>query len=315
MSDILAIGNYREGDAKALRDEFAALEIETLDDLARLDENARAGIRGAAFKGNGAFDGAAMDLLPGLKMIANFGVGFDAIDVDAATARGIVVTNTPDVLNDDVADLAVGLWLAQARGFEAGAAQIRAGRWASEGPLPLARKASGRRVGILGMGRIGREIADRLAAFKCEIHYHARGEKDTPGWTFHADPVAMARAVDDVIIAIVGGAATENYVGEAFLRALGPDGVIVNISRGSVIDEEALIAALENGTIRGAGLDVFRGEPDVDERLRAMENVYPLPHLGSATIETRAEMAALQRRNLAALRAGEAPLTPVNAPG
>ncbi len=311
MTDTLAIGRYPETDAAALRAGFAVRFIDDLGGLDTLDAAARAEIRGVAFRGSAAFGGVQMDKLPDLKVIANFGVGYDAIDVDAATARGITVTNTPDVLNDDVADLAVGMLIAQARAFETGARAVRSGTWA-KGELPLARKVSGRSVGILGMGRIGREIADRLAAFKCEIHYHARRPRDTPGWTFHADPLGLARAVDDIVIAIVGGRDTENYVGAETLAALGPDGVVVNISRGSVIDEAALIAALTDGTIRGAALDVFRGEPHPDPRLIALENVFPLPHVGSATVETRAAMGALQRRNLRAVLDGGKAETPVN---
>lgn len=311
MSGILAIGRYSDTDRDALAGTGAAF-IDGPDELAALPRGERAAIRGVAYKGHAAFGPAQMDLLPGLRVIANFGVGYDAIDVDAASARGITVTNTPEVLNDDVADLAVGMWLALNRGFEAGIAAVRTGAWA-RGDLPLARKASGRKVGILGMGRIGREIADRLAVFKCPIHYFSRSPKDTPaGWTYHADPVALAAAADDLIVITVGGAATEGLVSAAVLDALGPDGVMVNVARGSVVDEEALIAALAEGRIRGAALDVFRSEPDVDPRLSRMDSVLPLPHIGSATVETRAAMGDLQRRNLTEVLAGRAAVTPVN---
>ncbi|MDO5603622.1 MAG: 2-hydroxyacid dehydrogenase [Paracoccus sp. (in: a-proteobacteria)] len=313
MTETLAIGDYTDEAESALRDQFDARMIGTLDDLARLDGALRAGIHGLAYKGHAPLDGSHMDLLPALRVIANFGVGYDAINVADATARGITVTNTPEVLNDDVADLAVGMLIAQSRGFEAAAAAVRSGAWAREGAQPLARKVSGRRVGILGMGRIGREIADRLAAFKCEIHYQSRRPKDTPaGWTFHADAVSLAGAVDDLVIAIVGGAETEDMVDAAVLRALGPDGVVVNISRGTVIDEDALLSALHERRIRGAALDVFRDEPEVDPRLARLENMFPLPHIGSATTETRAAMGALQRQNLRAVLDGRPAVTPVN---
>ncbi|TRW99644.1 2-hydroxyacid dehydrogenase [Paracoccus sp. M683] len=312
MTDTLAIGQYTDIDAQALRQDFDALFIAGWDGLDSLSEDQRAAVRAAAYKGHAPFGGAQMDRLPNLRLIANFGVGYDAIDVAAATARGITVTNTPDVLNDDVADLAVGMLIAQVRGFEAAARTVRNGDWAAKGDLPLGRKMSGRKIGILGMGRIGREIADRLAAFKSEIHYQSRSPKDTPGWTYHADPVDLARAVDDIVIAIVGGTETQNYVNADVLAALGPDGVIVNIARGTVIDEAALIAALENGTIRAAALDVFQGEPAVDPRLAKLDNLFPLPHIGSATVETRAAMGALQRRNLRAGLDGDRPHTPVN---
>ena len=313
MPKVIAIGPYSDTDAAALARDFDALCLPGLAAIAALPDDQRREVEAVAFMGHDAFDGAAMDLMPGLKAITNFGVGYDAIDVAAATARGVRVTNTPEVLNDDVADLAVAMWIAQARDFEPAIANARSGDWGRGARLPLARKASGRKVGILGMGRIGREIADRLAAFKTEIHYQSRSRKDTPAsWTYHADPVDLARAVDDLIIAIVGGPETEGFVSASVIGALGPDGVIVNIARGSVIDEEALIAALQSGSIRGAALDVFRGEPQIDPRLLALPNLLPLPHIGSATVETRAAMGALQRANLRALLAGEKPETPVN---
>ncbi|WP_157115192.1 2-hydroxyacid dehydrogenase [Paracoccus contaminans] len=307
---ILAIGSYSQEDRTAL-DAMGAAHLASLQGLAALPQDQRAGIKGVAYKGGHPFGAAQMDLLPALRVIANFGVGHDAIDVPAATARGITVTNTPAVLNDDVADLAVAMWIALNRGFEPAIAHVRMGGWARGEGLALGRKASGRRVGILGLGRIGREIADRLAAFKCEIHYWSRGAKDVP-WTHHADPTALARAVDDLIVIIVGGPDTEGLVSAALLDALGPDGVLVNVARGSVVDEAALIERLADGRLRGAALDVFRGEPQVDLRLLALPNLLALPHIGSATVETRAAMGDLQRRNLAAVLDGRPAETPVN---
>lgn len=307
---ILAIGSYSEGDRAAL-DAMGAVPLASLDEMAALRDDHRAGVRGVAYKGHHPFGGAQMDLLPGLRVIANFGVGHDAIDLAAATLRGIIVTNTPDVLNDDVADLAVAMWIALNRGFEPALRHVRTGGWAPGEALALGRKASGRRVGILGLGRIGREIADRLAAFKCEIHYWSRRPKDAP-WTHHPDPVALARAVDDLIVITVGGPATEGMVSAAVLDALGPDGVLVNVARGSVLDEAALVERLASGRLRGAALDVFRGEPAVDPRLLALPNLLALPHIGSATVETRTAMGDLQRRNLAAVLGGRPPETPVN---
>ena len=312
MGKVLAIGPYSDRDAAALRDDFDAVILPGLDDLAGLSPEDRAGAVALAYLGHHPLDGAVMDQLPGLRVIANFGVGFDAIDVPAATARGITVTNTPEVLNDDVADLAVTLLIAENRRLNGAEGWLRAGRWAQGGDYPLARKMSGRRVGILGLGRIGREIADRLAAFKCELHYFSRSEKPTPGWTWHADPVALARAVDDLVVAVVGGPDTQGLVSAEVIAALGPDGIIVNIARGSVIDEAALLDALEGGALRGAGLDVFRGEPHVDPRFLALSNVTLLPHVGSATAETRAAMGALQRQNLRAVLDGRPAVTPVN---
>lgn len=312
MSGILAIGHYASWDAEAL-DALGALCVADVGDIAALPEAARAGITALAFKGHSPLDGAAMDLLPALGIVANFGVGYDAIDVAAASARGLRVTNTPDVLNDCVADLAVAMLLAQARDMVRGDDWVRSGKWARGEAFPLNRKASGRRVGIVGLGRIGREIADRLAAFKMEIHYHSRSPKDVPdGWTYHGDVVSLAAASDDLVIALVGGKETVNYVSAEAIAALGADGVIVNISRGTTIDEDALLAALEGGRLRGAGLDVFLDEPKVNERFYALPNVVLQPHQGSGTEETRRDMGALQRANIEAFLAGDALVTPVN---
>ncbi|UTH50012.1 2-hydroxyacid dehydrogenase (plasmid) [Loktanella salsilacus] len=312
MTQTLAIGPYNSADRAALVDAFDATVLDGPTGLADLDADVRAGITAVAYMGHHAFGAAQMDLLPGLKLVANYGVGYDAIDVAAADARGIKVTNTPDVLNDDVADLAIAMWLMQGRQMRAAEAHVRSGDWAKNGPVPLNRKLSGGTAGIMGMGRIGRDIADRLAAFKMDIHYHARSEKDTPGWTYHADPVELAKAVDFMFVALVGGPATEKYVSAEVIAALGPKGVIVNISRGSVIDEEALLDALESGAIAGAGLDVFVGEPQVNPRFLSLENVVLQPHQGSGTVQTRAAMAQLQRDNVAAQLKGAALLTPVN---
>jgi lactate dehydrogenase-like 2-hydroxyacid dehydrogenase len=282
------------------------------DEIAALPEATRASIKAIAFKGHNPLNAAIMDLLPNLGIIANYGVGYDAINVEDASARDIKVTNTPDVLNDDVADVAVGMMIAQSRNMVAADALVRSGKWAAGESLPLNRKMSGSTVGIVGLGRIGRDIADRLAAFKMDIHYHARSEKETPGWTYHADVVSLASAVDYLVVALVGGKATEKYVSRDAIAALGPRGVIVNISRGSTIDEEALIEALANGTIAGAGLDVFNDEPKIDERFYALNTAVLQPHQGSGTVETRRAMAALQLANISAHLGGTDLLTPVN---
>ena len=310
---LLAIGQYPDWDLEPMQ---AAQELHVLsgpEDIASLPEALRSSVRAIAYKTHAPIRGAEMDLLPSLGLIANYGVGYDAITVPDATARGIRVTNTPDVLSDDVADLAVAMLVAQARQILPAANYLRSGRWERDGAFPLAQRASGRRAGIVGLGRIGREIADRLAAFKMEIHYHSRAPKPVPdGWTYHADPVALAHAVDFLVVALVGGPETEGYVSAEVLEALGPEGIIVNISRGSTIDEEAMIRALQEGRLGAAALDVFRQEPDLDPRFLALENLLPLPHIGSATVETRRAMGALQRANIDAFLAGERLPTPVN---
>lgn len=312
MTATLAIGPYNASERPALEEAFQAHVVANTTEACAIEPATRAEIKAIAYKGHLPFGAAEMDLFPNLGVIANYGVGYDAIDVAAASARSIKVTNTPDVLNDDVADLAIAMWISQGREMRQAEAWVRDGNWATKGDYRLNRKVSASKVGIMGMGRIGRDIADRLAAFKTEVHYHSRGEKQTPGWTYHADPVSLAKAVDFLFVALVGGAATQNYVSKDVIAALGPRGVLINISRGSTVDEEALLDALENGTIAGAGLDVFLGEPKINPRFLTLDNVVLQPHQGSGTVETRAAMAKLQRDNVAAHLAGTVLLTPVN---
>jgi lactate dehydrogenase-like 2-hydroxyacid dehydrogenase len=312
MTNVLAIGGYSDIDRAALKNDLAADFVATTADLAGLPEATRNRYRALAFCGHAPFGAAEMDLLPNLGVIANYGVGYDAINVADASARGIKVTNTPDVLNDDVADLAVALLIATGREMVHASNWVTTGNWAEFGGFRLARKISGGKAGIVGLGRIGRAIADRLAGFRMEIHYTSRSEKQTPGWTYHGDVLSMAGAVDYLIVALVGGPDTENAVSREVLAALGPRGIVVNISRGSTIDEAALLDALEAGTIAGAGLDVFVNEPRIDPRFLTLDNVVLQPHQGSATHETRAAMAQLQRDNVAAFLGGADLLTPVN---
>lgn len=311
MHRVLSIGTYAAMDAAALAAEFGGPTLPALADLDSLPQGVRDAVIAMACKSHETLGPTEMDRLPNLKLIARYGVGYEAVDLAAATARGIVVTNTPDVLNDDVADLAVAMWLGVLREVERGIANVRGGDWANGGP-PLARKATGRRVGILGMGRIGRELADRLAAFKCAVHYSARSPKDAPqGWQFHDNALSLAAAVDDLFVTVVGGPETENLIDADVLAALGADGHLINLSRGSVVDEGALLAALAARTIRGAALDVFRNEPRPDPRLVTRPDVLPLPHIGTATVETRTEMGRLQRANIRAILDGKPALTPV----
>lgn len=307
----VAIGDYNETDARAL-DEMGAVRVPSLADALALPEADRASVAAIAYKGGSAVDGEVLDAFPALGVLANYGVGYDAIDVGAATARGVAVTNTPDVLNDDVADIAVGMLLMQMRRMRQADAHVRSGAWAEGQAFPLNRKLAGTRVGILGLGRIGFEISDRLAAFKMDVHYWSRSRKETPGWTWHDSPLALAQAVDVLVVAVVGGPATENIVSREVLEALGPDGVLVNISRGSTVDEAALLDALESGRLAGAGLDVFETEPKIDPRFAALDEVVLQPHQGSATHATRAAMGKLQRANVAAFLKGETLPTRVN---
>ena len=312
MTNLLIVGNaFTEEERGRLAGAHAAAFVSSPEDIAGMDTTLRTEVRAVAFKGHTPFGPEAMDALPNLGLIANFGVGYDAIDVDAASARSVAVTNTPDVLNDDVADLAVGMMLAFSRDMVRGHALTISGGWAQQS-LPLNRKMSGGTVGIVGLGRIGREIADRLAAFKMDIHYFARSEKETPGWTYHSDVVSLAGAVDWLVIALVGGEETRNFVGAEALEALGAEGVVVNISRGTTVDEGALLDALEKRQLRGAALDVFLNEPDIDPRFRKLKNVHLQPHQGSGTVETRRAMAELQLANVTAFLEGKDLVTPVN---
>ena len=312
MTSVLAIGPYAEAEIALLREAFDPQILDGPEEVAGLDAQIREAITAVAYKGHHPFGAAEMAQLPNLAVVANFGVGYDAIDINAASERRVRVTNTPDVLNDDVADLAVALLLAQCREIERAGAWARSGKWKAHGEWPLNRKVSGGAAGIVGLGRIGREIADRLAAFKMDIHYFARSQKQTPGWTYHADPVSLARAVDFLIVSIVGGEQTRGFVSRDAIEALGPRGVLVNVSRGTTVDEEALIEALEGGRIAGAALDVFLNEPDIDPRLLALDSVVVQPHQGSGTMETRLAMCRLQCDNIAAHLAGEVLLTAVN---
>ncbi|SHI05738.1 2-hydroxyacid dehydrogenase [Marivita hallyeonensis] len=312
MTQTLAIGPYNESEKAGLTQELAPVYLDGPSGVSDLDAAQREAFTAVAYKGHHPFGAAEMALLPNVGVIANYGVGYDAIDVAEASARGITVSNTPGVLNDDVADLAVAMLIMQGREMEHASQWARSGKWAEQGEYRLNRKVSGGTAGIVGLGRIGREIADRLAAFKMDIHYWSRSAKDTPGWTHHGDPVSLARAVDYLIVALVGGPDTEGFVSKEVIDALGPRGILVNISRGSTVEEGALLDALERGAISGAGLDVFQNEPNIDPRFYALENVVIQPHQGSGTVETRAAMAKLQRDNVLAYLAGEDLLTPVN---
>lgn len=311
-ADFLISGNsYSHAEKQALLNLRPAIDIANIKEIELLSLKQREQIQVIAFRGNNIFTKDLMKILPELKLIANYGVGYDAIDAAGAKALGIWVTNTPDVLNDCVADLAVGMALSLSRCLNHGEEFILNGTWAEGAKLPLTRKFSGKKAGIVGLGRIGYEIAERLVGFKMEIHYHSRHNKMIPNWTFHADVVSLAKEADYLFIALVGGNKTQKYISEEVIAALGKKGMIINIARGSVIDEEALILALQNKEIAGAALDVFNNEPKIDERFYALDNVLLQPHQASGTIETREAMAALQRANILAFFNGKPVLTAV----
>ncbi|TIC88835.1 2-hydroxyacid dehydrogenase [Nocardioides sp. GY 10113] len=251
-----------------------------------------------------------IEALPRLGMIANFGVGYDNIDLAAALSRGIAVSNTPGVLDPAVAEHAIALLLAVRRQVVAADRYVQEGRW-PRGPFPLTGQVAGSHVGILGLGRIGQAVATRVEALGATVSYHNR--RPVPGvpYAYLPSPVALAAAVDSLIVVVPGGAATDGLVDAEVLDALGPDGVLVNVARGSVVDEQALVAALDSGRLGGAGLDVFRDEPRVPAALLGRDDVVLQPHTASGTVTTRAAMGALTLDNLAAWMRGEPLLTPI----
>lgn len=254
-------------------------------------------------------DAALINALPKLEIIASMGVGVDTVDLKAAKARGIAVTNTPNVLNDDVADLAIAMMLMASRNLAVSDRYVREGKWL-KGSQPLARKMSGKKLGILGLGRIGKAIARRAEAFDMKISYHGRQRQADVSYRHYPDLVAMAKDVDFLVVICPGGEATRNLVNAKVMEALGPEGILVNVARGSVVDEPALIDALKSGKLGGAALDVFVDEPNVPKELLTMENVVLAPHVGSATTETRNAMADLVVANLRAHLRGQKLVTP-----
>lgn len=285
--------------------------VEHIGELYDLRYEPGPGIRAVIASGNGV-DAATMDAMPDLGMIALTVVGYDRTDVVHARAKGIAVTNTPDVLTDDVADLALGLMIAVARRLPAQDLYVRQGRWEREGSPPLARRASGRRIGVLGLGRIGQAIAMRARPFASEIGYFSRGRRpEGADYHYTESPLALAEWADVMIVAVSGGQETAGLVDRAVIDALGPEGTLINIARGSVVDEAAMIAALTEGRLGFAGLDVFADEPHVPQALIDLPNVVLVPHQGSATRETRRAMGQLALDNLAAFFDGRPLLTPV----
>jgi len=306
---ILVPGNIRERVLERLKERFDVVRIERADP-ALLARSEAAAISGVAV--SGGFNAALIEHLPALEIIASFGVGYDGVDVSTAASRGIAVTNTPDVLNDEVADTAIGLLLNTLRQFPRAEAWLREGRWKREGAFPLTPLTlRGRTVGIYGLGRIGLAIAERLKGFGVGIAYHTRRPRADVPYAYYSSLIEMAQAVDTLIAIVPKTAETHRTIDAAVLRALGANGVLINVGRGWTVDEEALAHALENGVIAAAGLDVFYDEPDVPEALLALPNVSLLPHVASASVATRDAMADLVADNLHAWFDTGAALTPV----
>lgn len=274
------------------------------------DPGALARVSALVGAGESKVDRKLLSMLPNLKIISVYGVGYDGVDVAAAKERGIVVTHTPGVLTDDVADLAMGLMLSVGRRIPQADRFLRNGDWINE-PYPMTHKVSGARLGVVGMGRIGRAIAKRAAAFDMSIAYTGRDAKPELPYAFYATPTDLASKVDYLVLAVPGGEGTKNLIGASVLQALGPKGVLINVARGTVVDQPALIEALKSKTIAGAGLDVFWDEPKVPSELRILPHVVLTPHMASGTFETRRAMADLALANLRAFYKQQPLLTPV----
>lgn len=310
--EILLMGPYPDWDLVELEDRYVVRKIFEAEDRDAFVAQHADAIRAIATRGEIGASAALIEKLPRLEVISVYGVGYDAVDLDACRKRGVRVTNTPDVLTNDVADLGIAMMLVQSRGMIGAERWVRDGSWMANGLYPLKRRVWGRRAGVLGLGRIGFEIAKRLKGFDMEIAYSDVAAKPyAQGMTFIADPVELARHSDFLFVTLAASAATRHIVSKAVIEALGPEGMLINISRASNIDEDALLEALESGALGSAALDVFEKEPDLDPRFLALDNVLVQPHHASGTIETRKAMGKLVRDNLAAHFAGTPLLTPV----
>ena len=310
--DILVLGSLPAKAIEALEDRFACHRPRSDAETDALLAEVGGRIRGIARGGHADIGQAMLDRLPKLEIVANFGVGYDGIDLKRCADRGIVVTNTPDVLTEEVADTALGLLLMTVRELSAAERHLRAGKWVSEGNYRLTPATlRDRTVGIAGLGRIGLAIARRLDAMNVPVAYYARHERNDLPYRYYADLAAMAAAVDTLVVVLPGTPATKGLIDARILEALGPTGILINIGRGSVVDEAALIEALSARTIHAAGLDVFTDEPHVPEALLALDNVVLLPHVGSGSVHTRNAMGQLMVDNLTSWFGDGKPLTPV----
>jgi hydroxypyruvate reductase len=304
MIDLLQLVPLRPEIQKELEARYRVHGSDQLDRVAGI-------VRACVTNGHSGPSPQIIDRLTNLEIIASASVGYDGIPVDYARTKGIPVTNTPDVLNDDVADLAIALMIMTARRLVSSDRYVREGRWPVDGEYPLARKASGKRVGIVGMGRIGREIAKRAIAMNNRVAYHSRVPVPDLPYAHYPNLVTLARNSDFLIVIVPSTPQTKNIVNHEVIEALGPEGILINVARGAVVDEAALVVALQNGRLGGAGLDVFANEPQVPLALLSMDNVVLQPHVGSATHETRRAMSQMVLDNLNAHFEGRPLLSPI----
>jgi lactate dehydrogenase-like 2-hydroxyacid dehydrogenase len=308
--DVLLVCPLSEELETALERDYRVHRLSAAKDQPQFLKQIGPSVRAVLTRGDAGASASLMAALPNLEIVAVFGVGLDAIALDYARAHGIRVTYTPGVLTDDVADMAMALLLAAARRIVAGDRHVRSGAWA-RGPMALTTSASGKRLGILGLGRVGRAVAQRAAGFKMSIAYCNPSRKQDVSYDWYSDPSSLAAQVDFLVICAVAVPSTRGLVGAAVLDALGPRGILINITRGVIVDEAALLAALRERRIAAAGLDVFLDEPNINPQFALLENVVLQPHNGSGTIETRSAIGRLLHQNLAAHFAGESLPTPV----
>jgi lactate dehydrogenase-like 2-hydroxyacid dehydrogenase len=311
-TELLLIGPPKRVIVEGLSGTFDLIRFSDVADQEKFFAGTAPRLRGIALSSTAErIGGDLMRRFPRLEIISTFGVGYDHIEVAWAAAHGITVTNTPDVLTEEVADTALGLLLCTVREMPQAERYLRAGKWV-ERNYPLSKATlRNRTVGLVGMGRIGQAIARRLAAMQVPVSYHTRRRAAGAYWRYYPKLLDLARDVDVLLVIVPGGAGTENLIDAKVLEALGPDGILINMARGSVVDERALIAALQNKTILSAGLDVYANEPEVPPELIAMDHIVLFPHLGSASVATREQMDRLVVDNLLAWNAGKPPLTPV----
>lgn len=310
--EILQMGPYPEWDQVPLDNAFKMHRYFEALDKNRFLEKVATNIRGVATRGELGASKHLIDALPNLEIVTVYGVGFDAVDISVCRDRNIRVTNTPDVLTKDVADLGVAMMLVQSRGMIGAEGWVRTGAWASKGLYPLKTRVHGKRAGVLGLGRIGYEVAKRLTGFDMDIAYGDVSEKEyASDWTFIADPVDLARHSDFLFVTLAASDATRHIVNREVIEAVGPEGMVINVSRASNIDEDALLDALEAKTLGSAAIDVFEGEPEINPRFLELNNVLLQPHHASGTFDTRKAMGKLMRDNLEAFFSGKELLSPV----
>lgn len=310
--EILQVGPYPEWDEGPLNDQYTMHRYFEADDKPGLLRRVGGAVRGVACRGESIVDRQMIEAMPELEIIAVYGVGYDAVDLEVCRQRGIRVTNTPKLLAEDVADLTVAMMLALGRGVVPAEQWVRSGAWNDVGPFPLQRRMHGQKAGILGLGQIGQAVGRRLTGFDMTIAYCSRSRKAEAGeWEYIDNPIKLARWADVLFVTLAATSETHHIVDRTVLEALGPEGMLVNVSRAANVDEEALLDLLENRQISGAALDVFENEPALNPRFVELDNVLLQPHQASGTVETRKAMGQLMRDNLAAHFAGKPLLTPV----